>query len=403
MSNGFTQIRQQLTLMRAIVPCVMDKFVDGDEFIDKMEGDEKKHADEEAKSTHTVVQNKEDEKEAYIKVAMFKGVDKKVVGIHDGSNDECGNNKDDKVDIFEDVEKKKDRSIVDKGPMYKIPKNMDHNKHKKRPRAYFKSSYMSIPSTSREPLRPPHFKIDALQSEEIFALYDKRDEEALSFTYRGEYVGYPWGIDFWKHIFCHNDPIEERGWLETSHIDMWSLLLLDTKLPEERWTIMPIHFMAFFDKKSLIPFANGSKPPYVDWANVDLVLFPININNCHWLTGGMDLRTWTLTLYDSSISEVSNEIILENLLAFKENFNDFLKLIDYWTNTGRESTHMNLNIQFAKGVPQQVNGSDCGVFVCMWLEALSSGKELNIKTDDVAAECMEYRRRMARIIWARRD
>lgn len=75
---------------------------------------------------------------------------------------------------------------------------------------------MSIPSTSREPLRPPHFKIDALQSEEIFALYDKRDEEALSFTYRGEYVGYPWGIDFWKHIFCHNDPIEERGWLETS-------------------------------------------------------------------------------------------------------------------------------------------------------------------------------------------
>lgn len=117
----------------------------------------------------------------------------------------------------------------------------------------------------------------------------------------------------------------------------------------------------------------------------------------------MDLRTWNLTLYDSSISEVSNEIILENLLAFKENFNDFLKLIDYWTKTGRESTHMNLNIQFAKGVPQQVNGSDCGVFVCMWLEALSSGKELNIKKDDVAAECMEYRRRMARIIWARRD
>lgn len=37
-----------------------------------------------------------------------------------------------------------------------------------------------------------------------------------------------------------------------------------------------------------------------------------------------------------------------------------LKVMHYWTWT--KIGHVNLNIQLAEGMPQQVNGKDCGIF-----------------------------------------
>jgi len=40
-------------------------------------------------------------------------------------------------------------------------------------------------------------------------------------------------------------------------------------------------------------------------------------------------------------------------------------------------------IHIPKDLPQQKNGCDCGVFVCMFCEHILNGCELNFKQDDV--------------------
>ncbi|KAL7609869.1 hypothetical protein Lser_V15G12074 [Lactuca serriola] len=243
--------------------------------------------------------------------------------------------------------------------------------------------------------------LDAQQTKKFLDVYNGGDKKALSFSYNLGYTENHMNIKFWEKILCQNTPTHERGWVDDDHIDIWGHILLNTMKPVS-CTIMPANFLPPHSidvwNKEWIALANGSYPPYKAWSVVDSVLLPINKQKSHWLIGVLELKTWIVTIYDSSSSEINEIWIKERLRAF--NITEFLKSIGYWETSGRKCTTVELNVQFAEGIPQQTNWMDCGIFVCMWLEAFCAGTQLKIEHGKTEDHCLKYRKQMADVIWA---
>ncbi|CAI9276259.1 unnamed protein product [Lactuca saligna] len=244
--------------------------------------------------------------------------------------------------------------------------------------------------------------LDAQKTKKFSDVYNGGDKKALSFSYSLGYTENHMNINFWKKILCENTPKQERGWLDDDHIDIWGHILLNTKKPVS-CTIMPANFMTDNSndvwEKEWIALANGSYPPYKAWSVVDSVLLPVNKEKTHWLIGVLELKTWTVTIYDSLSSEINERWIKERLQDF--DITKFLKSIDYWETSGRKSTTVDLNVLIAKDIPQQTNRMDCGIFVAMWLETFCTGTaELKIEHGKTEDHCQMYRKQMADVIWA---
>ncbi|CAH8621692.1 unnamed protein product [Schistosoma margrebowiei] len=95
----------------------------------------------------------------------------------------------------------------------------------------------------------------------------------------------------------------------------------------------------------------------------DIVLIPIHDRGMHWCLSCIDLRVKTITYYDSMGS--GNMKCLEQLMDYLKNEsldkrNVELPDPDSWKLVNTEDT-----------VPQQYNGSDCGVFLCTFGEFIS--------------------------------
>ncbi|KAA0188197.1 Sentrin-specific protease 1, partial [Fasciolopsis buskii] len=95
----------------------------------------------------------------------------------------------------------------------------------------------------------------------------------------------------------------------------------------------------------------------------DLVLIPIHDRGMHWCLACIDFRTKTITYYDSMGSP--NIKCLQSLKDYleeecKDKKGHPLPDSDTWELVNTEDS-----------VPQQMNGSDCGVFMCTYGEFLS--------------------------------
>jgi sentrin-specific protease 1 len=111
---------------------------------------------------------------------------------------------------------------------------------------------------------------------------------------------------------------------------------------------------------------------------VQLIFIPINIGNYHWVLVIVDMHQRKIKYYDSMFSHKDGTRICGNLLKwlsyesehiFKEYFN-----LDEWT-----------TVLGNPGIPQQINGFDCGVFVIMFADLISRGLSVtsldNLKTN----------------------
>ncbi|TPP55877.1 Sentrin-specific protease 1 [Fasciola gigantica] len=95
----------------------------------------------------------------------------------------------------------------------------------------------------------------------------------------------------------------------------------------------------------------------------DLVLIPIHDRGMHWCLACIDFRSKTITYYDSMGSP--NNRCLQSLKSYleeecKDKKGHPLLDSDSWKLVNTEDS-----------VPQQMNGSDCGVFMCTYGEFLS--------------------------------
>ncbi|KAK8752270.1 hypothetical protein OTU49_017496 [Cherax quadricarinatus] len=98
----------------------------------------------------------------------------------------------------------------------------------------------------------------------------------------------------------------------------------------------------------------------IDTFSYDILLVPIHLG-MHWCLATIDFRVKAIRYYDSMLGD--NDACLESLLKYLEDEHQDKKKTSYDTS--------GWTLENVKDIPQQMNGSDCGMFACMFAEYLS--------------------------------
>lgn len=114
-----------------------------------------------------------------------------------------------------------------------------------------------------------------------------------------------------------------------------------------------------------------------DIFSYDILVIPIHLR-MHWCMALIDFRKKRITYYDSMGS--SNMECLRALASYLEDEHLDKKKTEFKMSDWRLTN--------AKDIPQQMNGSDCGMFACMFAEVLTRDGEINF-----SQEHMPYLRR----------
>ena len=113
----------------------------------------------------------------------------------------------------------------------------------------------------------------------------------------------------------------------------------------------------------------------------DLVLFPINVGNAHWVAGAIDMRNKRVDYFDSlgTAGPGKDEVFDVSLLIVRADFKIVMKyLASEWKDKQHpgEFDESEWTLRVDSSAPRQDNGVDCGVFSCQTLEAVSRGLDL---------------------------
>ncbi|KAI7940012.1 hypothetical protein MJO28_013664 [Puccinia striiformis f. sp. tritici] len=182
-------------------------------------------------------------------------------------------------------------------------------------------------------------------------------------------------------------------WLNDEIINFYgSLINLNSSDPKTSGDeALNVHcFSSFF----MIQFDLGGHPKVSRWTrkiNIfekDLIFFPINLSNLHWVLGVINNRQKRFEYYDSLGGSGSG--VLSKLRRYYQ---------DEYQAKKDEDVDLNEWSDYQPEVPLQSNSSDCGVFVCQFMYSLSQdlidqnlqeGKV--VKLFDFTAENMPYLR-----------
>ncbi|CAH7688000.1 expressed protein, partial [Phakopsora pachyrhizi] len=122
-------------------------------------------------------------------------------------------------------------------------------------------------------------------------------------------------------------------------------------------------FSSFFYEKYSSDGFEGVKrwTKNIDLFLLDMIFFPINLNNSHWSLGVINIRSKKFEYYDSLYRSDGFEILskLRSYLV-EEHMQKRKKQLDLkdWSNYKHPR------------VPKQENSFDCGVFLCQFMESL---------------------------------
>ncbi|KAH8315468.1 hypothetical protein KR074_002991, partial [Drosophila pseudoananassae] len=111
----------------------------------------------------------------------------------------------------------------------------------------------------------------------------------------------------------------------------------------------------------------------VDLFSKDIIPVPVHCNGVHWCMAIIHMRDRTILYYDSMGN--SNQPVLDALEAYLQSESLDKRKKPFDTSVFR--------IESVPDVPRQTNGSDCGVFSCMFAEYITRGKRFNFTQDDM--------------------
>lgn len=118
----------------------------------------------------------------------------------------------------------------------------------------------------------------------------------------------------------------------------------------------------------------------VDIFSHNLIMIPVHLG-LHWTLAVIDFDCKEIRYYDSMNS--NNSECLKSLRNYlKDEYSD--------KKNGAQYDLSEWNCIHVKDVPQQMNGSDCGMFACKYAEFISRGKAISFNQSHMAY----YRRRM---------
>jgi sentrin-specific protease 1 len=163
------------------------------------------------------------------------------------------------------------------------------------------------------------------------------------------------------------------NWLNDEVINFYMNLIMERGKKEG--SVCRVHVMSsfFYPKLCDVGYSGVQRwTKKVDVFSVDLVLYPIHLGT-HWCLAAIDNRQRSLAYYDSLGGRG------KSCLA---------TLRDYLVSEYRDKKKAELSLNGwsdvpVNNIPLQKNGSDCGVFTCMYARYLSSNSPFTFSQEDM--------------------
>ncbi|XP_054001163.1 sentrin-specific protease 1-like [Hylaeus anthracinus] len=166
--------------------------------------------------------------------------------------------------------------------------------------------------------------------------------------------------------------LADLNWLNDEVINFYMNLLIarssNDKYPK-------VHAMNTFFYPKLVTGGHASLKRWtrkIDIFAQDLVVVPVHLG-VHWCMSIIDFRDKSIRYYDSMCG--SNSQCLSALRQYLEDESLDKKKQHYDTS--------NWKLECVKNIPQQMNGSDCGVFSCMFAEYICANRKITFTQDDM--------------------
>lgn len=167
--------------------------------------------------------------------------------------------------------------------------------------------------------------------------------------------------------------LDGLNWLNDEVVNFYMNLIMDRSVRNKRLPKVYV-FSTFFYPKL---YQSGHKSvsrwtKKVDIFTYDILLVPIHLD-VHWCMATVDFRKRCITYYDSMLGD--NPECLELLLEYIKAEHLDKKKIAYRTAAWK--------LECAKDIPEQMNGSDCGMFSCKFAEFKSRLAPLDFTQEDM--------------------
>ncbi len=162
--------------------------------------------------------------------------------------------------------------------------------------------------------------------------------------------------------------LQSRTWLNDEVINFYTNILDEYDEFRHGRNKKFCYFSTFFygslTESGSLNFADADKHTRkVDLFRRSKLFIPINIGNYHWVLVVVSWPERHITFYDSQYEVGNGLLFCGNILKWIEHYVHEKKST---FNAGDWSI-----FEGAKGIPQQDNGSDCGVFVLMYMDFIS--------------------------------
>ena len=107
----------------------------------------------------------------------------------------------------------------------------------------------------------------------------------------------------------------------------------------------------------------------------DIVLFPINVKQEHWILVSVDFRAKKISLFDSLYDHSDDSEYLKNIFKFLKEQQRF--------EIDERYDLDNFELSAMKDILKQTNFHDCGFLICYYAKSLCNSKEINFKSTDI--------------------
>ncbi|XP_057326520.1 sentrin-specific protease 1-like [Microplitis mediator] len=162
------------------------------------------------------------------------------------------------------------------------------------------------------------------------------------------------------------------NWLNDEVINFYMNLLIARGGTEK---FPPVHAMNTFFYPKLLSGGHASLKRWtrkIDIFAKDIVVVPIHLG-VHWCMSIIDFRDKSIRYYDSMGGE--NKKCLYALKRYIEDESLDKKKVNYDTS--------DWTLESMKDIPQQMNGSDCGVFSCTFAEFICANRNLTFSQENM--------------------
>lgn len=177
--------------------------------------------------------------------------------------------------------------------------------------------------------------------------------------------------------------LSDSNWLNDEVINFYMNLLMERGSDDNTRGLPKVYAMNTFFVPRLMQGGHSGVKRWtrkVDIFSKDIIPVPVHVGGVHWCMAIIHLKNSSIKYYDSMGTPNSNVLSLLAQYLKDESMDKRKKPFDT----------KSFKIESVADVPRQMNGSDCGVFSCIFAEYITRNKELTFSQENM----IYFRQRM---------